>query len=181
MIRKLLIVLFASLFTLTIATGCEDSKKEGQQEPVVEEQSKGKCEVEECMSLISTNMTVEEVNEIIGFEGEQKENDIYIWKLTDNTSIEIEYKDNSASIKGIYDKSKMVDNISLSVCYNIINNIKEKTYTYEEMVESFEGVEGHLYLNAPTYKMYMWIKDGKTFLATFSDSNDGKTSIVSLR
>lgn len=179
--RKLFTILFASIFVLTVTTGCESAKTEDKNEPLVEEKSKGNCEVEECMKLIDNKMKVEEVNEIIGFDGEKDETlEKYTWELTSKTSIEIEYKDTSTSIKANYDKSKMDDNIKLSVCYDIMSD-KNKAYTYEEMVEKFDGVEGHLYINSSTSKMYMWIKDGKTFLATFSDNNAGKATIVSLR
>ncbi|MDE6285362.1 MAG: hypothetical protein K2M17_06405, partial [Bacilli bacterium] len=62
-----------------------------------------------------------------------------------------------------------------------VGDIKKKTYTYEEMVEKFEGVEGYLATKSPTSKRYIWVKDGQTFAATFSDSLKGKCSIVSLR
>lgn len=165
-------------------TGCAEQKENDSSNTNVQEKAKGNCEVEECMKLIEPKMNVEEVNNIIGFEGEKKESaDTYIWQLTDKTKIEVEYKDNVGSIKATMDKDKINNSdLKASVFYAIQSDIKSgTTYTYDEMVEKFEGIEGHLETKASTFKMYIWVKDGQTFRATFSDSLKGKCSIVSLR
>lgn len=183
--KKLLMLILGGTLVLGLVTGCTESKtnEPKEKEKETQETSKGKCEVEECINLIEPKMTVEEVNEIIGFEGEKKDDtNTYIWQLTTKTKIEIEYKDNLGTISATMNKEKMENaNLKMSICYEIVNNIKTTTYTYEEMVEKLEGIEGHLTTKAPTFKMYAWVKDGQTFRATFSDSIKGKSSIVSIR
>lgn len=181
--KKLLNILLISVLILGVSTGCESKKEEIPKNKEVEEKVLGKCEVEECMKLIEPEMKLEEVNEIIGFEGEKKEgSETYTWQLSTKTKIEVEYKDNLGTIKATMDKENIAnDNLKLSTFYDISNNIKKETYTYEEMVEKFEGIEGHLETKAPTFKMYKWVKDNTTFRATFSDSIKGKCSIVSIR
>lgn len=182
--KKLLTILFGSVLILGIATGCStEQSADDADNKKVEEQAKGNCEVEECINKIEPKMKLEEVNELIGFEGEKKDDsDIYIWQLTTKTKIEIEYKDGLGSIKATYDKDAISDdNLKLSICSEIVGDIRKKTYTYEEMVEKLEGVEGHLESKSSTSKMYKWVKDGQTFRATFSDSAKGKATIVTLR
>lgn len=184
MTKKLLTILLGGTLILGIATGCTEQKQDESQKNEVQEKSKGHCEAEECIKLIEPKMQVEEVNEIIGFAGEKKEgSNTYIWQLTEKTKIEVEYKDGLGTITAKMDKDKISnDKLKISVCYDIQSSIKSgTTFTYEEMVEKFEGIEGYLETKAPTFKMYMWVKDGQTFRATFSDSLNGKCSMVSLR
>lgn len=181
--KKLLTILLGGILILGMATGCTEQNVNDGANQEIEEKSKGNCEVEECINKIETKMKLEEINEIIGFEGEQKEGtETYIWQLTKKTKIEVEFKDGLGSIKATYDKEKIADDkIKLSIFYEISGHIKEKTYTYEEMVEKFEGIEGHLESKSATSKMYKWVKDDLTFRATFSDSANGKCTIVSVR
>ena len=59
---------------------------------------------------------------------------------------------------------------------------KGESFTYEEVVKKVGGVEGTLAGKTSTSKRYIWVnKYDQTFSATFSDTNDGKTSIISLR
>lgn len=182
--KKLLTILLCSTFILGLATGCGKDEEKETKEPQVQEKSKGKCEVADCMKELKPEMKVEEINEIIGFEGEKDEStEKYTWKLTEKTKIEVEYNDEKGSIKATYNKEDLKnDKVKLSICYDILNHIKEQTYTYEEIVEKLEGVEGNLESYSSTSKMYSWVnKDGQTFRATFSESLKGKASIVSIR
>ncbi len=180
-IKKLGHYLCLGIIILGVVTGCGNKPTELPENK--EEEVKGNCTVEGCMNQIEPKMKVEEVNQIIGFEGEKKaESDTYSWQLSKKTKIEIEYKNDLGSIKATYDKDEInSDDFKLSIAYEIVGDIKEKTYTYEEMVEKLEGIEGHLESKSSTSKMYVWVKDGKTFRATFSDSLKGKCSIVSIR
>ena len=182
--KKLLTILLCSTFILGLATGCGKDEEKETKEPQVQEKSKGKCEVADCMKELKPEMKVEEINEIIGFEGEKDEStEKYTWKLTEKTKIEVEYNDEKGSIKATHNKEDLKnDKVKLSICYDILNHIKEQTYTYEEIVEKLEGVEGNLESYSSTSKMYSWVnKDGQTFRATFSESLKGKASIVSIR
>lgn len=179
--KKLLTILLCGFLILGLTTGCTEEKEDSNSDNTTEEKSKGNCEVKECMTLLTTDMNLEEINEVIGFEGELDESSgKYIWQLTTKTKVEAEIQDKTTSLKATYDKEQLKDeNIKYSVCLNIANNINQENYTYEEMVEII-GVEGNLESNTSTSKMYSWIdKEGRTFRATFSKSKDWKTSIVS--
>lgn len=150
-----------------------------------QEEAQGKCEIDECMKLLEPKMTLAEANEVIGFEGEKDDTeDKYTWQLTSKSKLVIEYKDNLGTITATYNKDEIKDdNFKISVGYELQNLLREGTsYTYPETVEKFGGVEGHLATKSPTSRRYIWVNgDGLTFGATFSDSINGKTSIISIR
>lgn len=183
--KKLLTILLGSALILGMATGCTTEKStNGDADKQVEEQAKGNCKVEECINQIEPKMKLEEVNELIGFEGEKKEDsDTYVWQLTKKTKIEVEYKDGLGSIKATYDKDEISnDDLKLATFHEILGDMnKNKAYTYEEIVEKLGGIEGHLESKLTSgSKMYKWVKDGQTFRVTF-DGKTGKSSISSLR
>ena len=182
--KKFLTILLCGAFILGATTGCTEQASDNNKDTEVQEKSKGKCEVKECISLLNPDMKLEEVNEVIGFEGEKDESsEKYKWQLTSKTKIEVEFKDKTASIKASYNKEDLKnDKVKLSTCYEITGDVKkQKAFTYEEIVEKLDGVEGNLESYSATSKMYSWVdKDGNTFRATFSKSNKWKTSIVSV-
>lgn len=168
-----------------IALGEGNAPVDDKGDDVAQEVPKGKCEIDECMKLLEPKMTVAEANEVIGFDGEKDATaETYTWQLTSKSKISIEYKDDLGTIKASYDKDEIKDSaFKISKGYELQDLLKEGTsYTYKETVEQFDGVEGHLETKAPTFEMYAWVNgDGMVFRATFSDSIDGKTSIISIR
>lgn len=172
-----------SLVTLTLLTGCGENKSEVQKEETPKVQ--GNCEVRECISLLDTKNTVEEINEIIGFEGEKSEySETYTWKLSDKESITLDMNSTSPILQATIDKEKVKDNDN---DFSVFNDLKEdlnkgKSITYKEMVEKLGGVEGTLAGKTSTSDRYIWVdKNDRTFSATFKNTKDGKCSIISLR
>jgi len=182
--KKLLTCVLCGGLILSFTSGCGEETTNTPNDTEVKEESKGNCDVKECMTLLKPEMTLEDVNKVIGFAGEKEEGtESYIWQLTKKTKIKVEFKDGLADIHATYNKEDLKnDALKLSLCYDITNNIKTKNYTYEEVVEKLEGIEGNLENHTATSKMYSWVnKDGQTFRATFSKSYDWKISIVSIR
>ncbi len=169
---------------LSLLTGCTNNTTEERKEETKTE-VKGNCEVKECISQIEVTNTVEEINEIIGFEGEKSDySDKYTWKLSDKTSIVLDNSSTSAILQATIDKN---DIMSEDVSFSNFNEIKEELnkgtkITYEEMVEKLGGVEGTLAGKTSTSNRYIWVdKHERTFSATFKNTEDGYCSIISLR
>lgn len=182
--KKFLTILLCGAFILGATTGCTETTGDDKKDTEVQEKSKGNCEVKDCINLLNPDMKLEEINEVIGFDGEKDETTgKYTWQLTSKTKIEVEFKDDNCSISASYNKEQLKnDKLKLSVFYDIYNNIKKTNYTYEEMVEKLDGIEGNLESYTSTSKMYSWVNgDGDTLRATFSKSNNWKCSIVSMR
>lgn len=175
--------LVVGLLTLSLATGCNETQEIKREEDTTKVQ--GNCEVQECIKLINTDNTVEEINEIIGFSGEKSDySDTYTWKLSDKESITLDMSSTSAILQATINKETIQSD---DVDFSIYNEIKEdlnkgKIITYKEMVEKLGGVEGTLAGKTSTSDRYIWVdKHGRTFGATFSNKNDGKCTIISLR
>lgn len=187
----IVIVVIAAVLLVILGLIALDEKnaqnkvESGATDNTAQEEAKGKCAIDECMKLLEPKMNLAKANEIMGFEGEKDgENEKYTWQLTSKSKIVIEYKDNLGTITATYNKDDIKDSeFKLAKGYELQNLLREGTsYTYKETVEQFGGVEGHLATHSPTSKRYIWVNnDGITFGATFSDSINGKTSIISIR
>lgn len=176
--------LLLGVLLLCLATGCGETKKK---EKLVEETPKtqGKCEVRECITLLNTKNTTEEINEIIGFEGEKSEySNKYTWKLSDKESITLDMSSTSPILQATIDKEKVKNEDN---DFSIFNELKGdlnqgKSITYKEMVEKLGGIEGTLAGRTSTSDRYIWVdKNDRTFSATFNNTKDGKCSIISMR
>lgn len=184
--RKLLISLMM-ISAIFVVAGCE-KKVESQnnnQDTTTTQASKGNCKVTECISLIKPDNTVEEINNIIGFEGELKDEKYYkyTWTLNDTDSVSIQYG-SETSKKGTitidYDKNSIInDNIDFSKYSEIKALLDDRTsLTYQEFVEKMGNVEGVLVEKTSYSKYYMWQKsDGRYLKANFSESTGKCTSV----
>lgn len=175
--------LLLGVLLLSLATGCGETKKEENVEEIPKVQ--GKCEVRECITLLNTKNTTEEINEIIGFEGEKSEySNKYTWKLSDKESITLDMSSTSPILQATIDKEKVKnENNDFSIFNELKGDLNQgKSITYKEMVKKLGGIEGTLAGRTSTSDRYIWVdKHDRTFSATFNNTKDGKCSIVSLR
>lgn len=86
---KNIILCISSCFLLLVVVGCGKN----QDDPIKNnDKGRGNCSVFECMEKLSVDNTLEEMNEVIGFEAELRDDTsnykTYIWKLTEEISIE---------------------------------------------------------------------------------------------
>lgn len=164
-----------------VLTGCGTKVEEKQEQ---KEEAKGNCVATECIKQIKSNNTVEEINTIIGFEGEKSEySEKYTWKLDSKTSIVLDISSTSPILQATLNKEELKSD---AVDFGVYNDIKEllnkgTKITYAEMVEKLGGVEGTLAGRTENSDRYIWVdKHDRTFGATFSN-DDGKCTIISLR
>lgn len=88
--KKILIWFICAILALGITTGCnlnKDTDNGSKNNKSAKKESKGKCDVFECINKINTDSTLDKVNKIIGFEGEYigKNYEVYYWQLTEDT------------------------------------------------------------------------------------------------
>lgn len=199
--KKILII--AIIATLTIAlfvlTGCgnnstnEKSDNTSNQTETTEttQKPKGNYDVFESIKKINTTTTLEEINEVMGFEGEVKtESDetstfkwkIYVWNLTEDTSIEVRIYDDSDDVSiSAYYPDDMIKNSKVD--FSKTDEMKSKIDSteglkYEEIVEMLGGVEGTLDKKDSSTDTYVWChSDGGSFTARFSTRTGKCTSI----
>ena len=176
-IGTILIVIIGVVIAVFYFKGLgEEQNKEVEKssEITVSENIKGKQNVFETIKLIETENTVEEINEIIGFEGEctDEENKIYEWEVSEDTSVKVQYsKSNDATIEISFPSKKIAnENVDFSKFEEIKSAMNtSSSITYDEIVQKLGGVEGTLKYKAKGTVRYEWDRpDGGYLTCTFN-------------
>ena len=175
--KKKLLVFLVALLALVTFTGCGSNSTEGNNGGKEEANSKGKCQILDCINVISVNATYEEANEAIGFEGElEREGDgwkTYKWELNDDENVEITFYSTSCSIK-INFPDKKIQNSKVDFSrYSEISSAMNKgeNVSYEVMKEKFGGVEGTLIEKSSGSLKYEWVNaQGGYINANFNEA-----------
>lgn len=169
---------FLTIFTIVSLTGCNN-----EPDYVKNQETKGLCVATECIKQIEITDTVEEINKIVGFDGEliDEEYNTYSWKLSDNSELEVTYYSSDESYIKIYieEDNFKNDKVNLDKYDDIEKDLNDGIeLKYEDFVNRI-GAEGILVEKTPYSKEYLWVnKDGGYLNATFQNSS-GICSFVS--
>lgn len=191
--KKFLSVICVLSLGVLLFAGCGNNVANNKNEPTTQA-SKGKCSVFECVKNLSADNTLEQVNEIIGFEGvviqESDENStskwkIYKWDLTDDTSIEVTVYESSKtiSIASNYPKDLIKNkDVDLTKSSEIKSRINEEDgLMYDEVKEILGGVDGTLTKKSSYSNTYVWINEnGGNITANFNPNTNRCTSFTGL-
>ena len=152
-----------------------------------QETAKGNCTVLECMKKLNAKMTLEEVNEVIGFEGEKKsETDsytVYNWDITEETGISVQFhtKYGTSTITADYPTSMAPNKADFSKWSEIKAKLNTKeSLTYDEFVEMVGGVEGTIDKISDSSTTYKWLNADGGYLSGYFDKN-GKCKMATGR
>lgn len=173
---KKYIITFMCMFLLC---GCTTTKNEDTLK------SKGNCNAIECMNQIDITNTVDEISEIIGFDGEltDEKYNKYYWELSDDTSLEVSYySETKANIKIDIPKDSIKSN---KVSFDKYDEMKQllndgDSFTYDMMV-SMIGANGTLVEKGPVTKKYMWVNSEGGYLNASFSQNSGKCTFITWR
>lgn len=157
----------------------KDSKNNSSENST--ESSKEDLKVFEYMDKIKPENTVEEINSIIGSDGElvDEKYNKYTWKITDDTTLTATYYSAKTATITIDidddllkdDKTDLSDSSNLKSEINSANGVK-----YEDMVSKF-GTNGYMVEKRSSGTSYMWVnKDGGYIKANFSNDSGKCTS-----
>jgi preprotein translocase subunit YajC len=146
--------------------------------PLAGESSRGNCKILECMEQLNGNMSVADINDVIGFEGELKsETELYktyVWELSEKTSIEamISQKYGTASIEAEFPYDLRPTGADFSKWDEIQSKLKKgDKITYDEFVSLVGGVQGVLNKVDSSSKTYHWYNsDGGYLFGIFNES-----------
>ena len=168
------------LCALFLITGCTDEKLDEKKE----EEVKANCSIVECMKKIEATNTMEEINEIIGFESttDAMIGSDPIWKFDSKNWISFKkYNDDDITIQATVDKESIKnDNIKLPSSSDLQKDLNNGSFTYEELVEKLGG-EGTLTSISKGSLSYTWVdKSGQRLGATFNNES-GKCTVASYR
>jgi hypothetical protein len=180
--KKLLSFALAAFLVLGL-TGCGSSDA-----PSTGEKSKGKCDVFECMEKLEPSQSLEEMNKIIGFEGElQRETSdykVYDWNLSENTSISVQFmlKSNTSTISANYLTTMAPQKSDFSKWDEIKSKLnKKETITYDEFVKLVGGVQGTIKQKTKTSTSYSWYNADGGYLTAYFSTDTGKCTMASGR
>ena len=188
--KKLLSILLVGILIISL-TGCNGTKEEENYDSSNTKQEettvKGNCDVFECMGKLASNMTVEEMNKVIGFDGElvsEEENyKIYSWKLNENTSISSQFmlKYDTAIISANYPSSMVSKKADFSKWDEIESKLKNnEAITYKEFVKLVGNIEGTMKQKTSSKVTYEWYNSDGGYLLGYFD-NDGNCTMATGR
>ncbi len=178
--KKLLSKSFIFLCLLCFVTGCAEEKLD-ENKP---EEVKGNCTIVECMKKIKPTNTIEEINDIIGFESttDAMIGSDPIWKFDSKNWISFKvYDEDDITIQATIDKESLKnENIKLPSSSDLQKDLNNGSFTYEEFVKKIGG-EGTLTTISKGSNIYTWVdKNGQRLGATFNNKS-GKCTIASFR
>lgn len=177
--KKILSRFFVVMCALSFATGC--TKEKLDEKP--KEDVKGNCSIIECMKEIKATNTIEEINEIIGFESttDAMIGSNPIWKFDSKNWISFDNSNDNITIRATIDKESVKnDNIKLPSSSDLQKDLNNGSFTYEEFVEKVGG-DGILTSISKGSLSYTWVdKIGQSLGATFNNKS-GKCTVASLR
>lgn len=176
-LKKVLLGSITGLFALCFVTGCSEEKFEEKPK----EEVKGNCVVTECIKKIEAKNTKEEINEIIGFEGETSEfSGETTWKLDSKNWITLKPGYSSQIVQATIDKESIKnENVTLP-SQKELQELLNKGVTYKELVDKI-GAEGVLNSKTESSVGYLWAdKNGQRLGATINNKS-GKCTVASYR
>lgn len=188
--KKIVYFMVASVFVLGLTTGCSSNGKKlepskGKSDNTQKEEKKGKCTIVECMKSIETTNSVEDINNIIGFEGEpvSEGSSTYIWRFSDTTKIEYTPSGGQGSISATIDRSTIKDKKVDFSKYDEIKTLLNSgtSLTYDEFKEKVGGVEGTIVGKSSLSKRYTWVNSQGGYLTASFSEKTGKCTIVTGR
>lgn len=175
---------FMSLVLALGLTGCGKSNSNGG----AKEESKGNCTVFECMKKIDAKNTVEEINKIIGIDGELtsegEKSNIYKWALSEETSITVQYftTTNNATVSANY-PNKLVSKKADFSKYDEIKKALQSgdSLTYDEFVKKVGGVQGVITQKSSSSITYYWMNSNGGYLTAYFSLKTGKCTMATGR
>ena len=188
--NKVLTILLCCILlaTMFIVTGCGEKSDNNGNGGEQQSQSKGKYDVFGCIEKLDATMTLEQVNEVIGFEGTLKsETDsykVYDWDLTDKTSISVQFhtKSNTSTISANYPNEMVTEKADFSKWDEIKSKLnKREDLTYDEFVKLVGGVQGKMDKKTSTSTTYKWLNDKGGYLSAYFDVKTNKCTMATGR
>lgn len=181
----------ACLLVLVCTVGCTNKKENTTTKNTTtkteekEKTVKSKCSYYKCLSKMSLDNTMEELNNIVGFEATNPEDttsttsEKYEYDFGDDKVITVTlYNDKISSIKLEYDRKELKNN---KVTLDNLSDIKARIndgISYDEFKKAVGGVDGTL-IELSSWNKYVWVAgDGSSYI-TGSFGKDGNLKFFS--
>lgn len=144
-------------------------------------EKKGNYDVIEAIKHIEITNTVEEINTILGFEGETSEfSGDTTWKIDSKNWITLKKGVNSPIIQATIDKESIKNDKVTLPSQKELQELLNKGITYNELVEKL-GAEGILESKTSTSVGYVWADKNGQRLGASINNESGKCTVASYR
>lgn len=182
--KKKIFSLISGFLILTILTGCNNNStvENNNDSNKGTLNTKGNCIAVECIKKINPENTVEEINNIIGFEGkltDEKYNKYY-WELTDDTGVEVSYYSGTkGTIRIYYDRDSLANK---KVDFSRYDELKPKInegISYKDFIAYIGGVEGTIIEKSSYSTKYVWVDEDGSYLNGSFSSSSGNCTLAS--
>ena len=142
---------------------------------------KGNYDVIEAIKRVEVTNTVEEINAILGFEGETSEfSGDTTWKIDSKNWITLKKGTNSPIIQETIDKENIKNDQVTLPSQKELQELLNKGITYNELVEKI-GAEGILESKTGTSVGYIWSDKNGQRLGASINNESGKCTVASYR
>ncbi|MBQ6816835.1 MAG: hypothetical protein IJO27_00215 [Bacilli bacterium] len=146
--------------------------------------TKGNCTAVECIKKINPEHTVEQINNIIGFEGEllDEKYQKYYWELSEDTGVQVAYYSSSKGQISIdYDRDSLANN---KVDFSRYSELKAKIegtdgITYNDFITYIGNVQGTVIEKSSYSTKYVWVASDGSYLNGSFSSSSGKCTFAS--
>lgn len=155
--------------------------KEDNQNTSENTQRKGNYDVIEAIKHIEVTNTKDEINVILGFEGETSEfSGDTTWKIDSKNWITLKKGADSSIIQATIDKETIKNDKVTLPSQKELQELLNKGITYEELVEKI-GAEGVLSSKTATSVSYTWVDKNSQRLGATINNESGKCTVASYR
>lgn len=179
-LKKVLSKSVMILCTLCLVTGCAEEKLEDKPK----EEVKANCTIVECMKKIKATNTMEEIDDIIGFESSTDAmiGSDPLWKFDSKNWISFKSASkDDVTIQATIDKESLKNSeLKLPSASDLQKDLNNGSFTYEELAKKIGG-EGTLTTISKGSVSYTWVDgSGQRLGATFNGKT-GKCTVASYR
>lgn len=176
--KKRIYGLIVALLLVVTLTGCGNNSSNGS-EVGANKNTKGNCNAIECIKKIKPENTVEEINSIIGFDGEltDEKYNKYYWELSENTGVEVTYySGKTGNISIDFDRDSLANNKVDFSRYNELQPKIKEGISYNDFIAYIGNVEGTVIEKSSSSTKYVWVSsDGSYLNGTFSNRTNNCT------
>ena len=173
--KKILGIIIGGL-ALTMITGCGQNSTNGGENSSSINKTKGNCSAVECIKQINPENTVDDINKIIGFNGEltDEKYNKYYWELSEESGITVTYYSGSKGTIAVDIDRNILANSKVDFSrYNELQPKVKEGITYSEFISYIGNVEGTIIEKSSISTKYVWVaKDGSYLNGTFSNSSN---------
>lgn len=180
--KKIVTLTICLLLSVVLLTGCGKKNGATNTSNQAAKPSKGNCDIFTCIEKASTDAKLEDINKLIGFDGELLREgtgwNTYEWKLNDEDSVEVTFYSTSTTIKINFNDDR-IKNAKVDFSkYSEVKAALNSGISYDEVKAKFGGVDGTLVEKSSSGNKYRWVKTTGEYLTGSFNKDKTKCSMI---